>query len=85
MKYDSARDTYASGTGVEVRVRTPAFGDTTPVESIVTDPGAHIIPQTQIFKAMVEYFVSKGYERGKTIRAAPYDWRFAAGKMYVQQ
>ena len=28
----------------------------------------------------VEYFVDRGYKRGKTIRAAPYDWRLAAGK-----
>lgn len=27
----------------------------------------------------VEYFVNRGYERGEDIRAAPYDWRLAAG------
>ena len=26
---------------------------------------------------MVEYFVSQGYVRGESIRAAPYDFRFA--------
>ena len=31
------------------------------------------------FHDFVEYFVDRGYERGKTIRAAPYDWRLAAG------
>ena len=30
-----------------------------------------------LFQDMVEYFVSQGYVRGKSIRAAPYDFRFA--------
>ena len=31
------------------------------------------------FHEMVEYFVERGYVRDMSIRAAPYDWRFAAG------
>ena len=31
------------------------------------------------FHKMVEYFVDRGYVRDVSIRAAPYDWRFAAG------
>ena len=31
------------------------------------------------FKEFVDYFVDRGYERDRTIRAAPYDWRLAAG------
>ena len=30
-----------------------------------------------LFQDMVEYFVSQGYVRGESIRAAPYDFRFA--------
>eukprot|EP00731_Ephydatia_muelleri_P034178 Em0049g25a len=32
----------------------------------------------------VEYFVDRGYQRGKSIRAAPYDWRLAADQLYVR-
>eukprot|EP00731_Ephydatia_muelleri_P033295 Em0027g43a len=31
-----------------------------------------------------EYFVDRGYQRGKSIRAAPYDWRLAADQLYVR-
>ena len=31
---------------------------------------------------MVDYFVDREYKRGKTIRAAPYDWRLAAGRKH---
>ena len=31
------------------------------------------------FRKMVKYFVGRGYVRDVSIRAAPYDWRFAAG------
>ena len=31
------------------------------------------------FHDMVDYFVARGYQRDVSIRAAPYDWRFAAG------
>ena len=35
------------------------------------------------FYTTVQYFVDRGYQRGKTIRAAPYDWRLAAGTVYT--
>ena len=38
-----------------------------------------LIPKFPYFNEFVEYFVNREYERGKTIRAAPYDWRLAPG------
>ncbi len=51
----------------------PGFGDTGSVE-FLDEFG--IIPT---FHELVEYFVDRGYVRGESIRAAPYDWRLAAG------
>ena len=51
----------------------PGFGDTNTVEFLDTPPAS---PN---FNTFVDYFVARGYERGNTIRAAPYDWRLAAG------
>ena len=50
----------------------PGFGETESVEQLGN--GLFYIPYLKDF---VEYFVERGYERGKTIRAAPYDWRLA--------
>ncbi len=47
----------------------PDFGGTSAFEFI------NIFP---LFYEMVEYFVDRGYKRGKSIRGAPYDWRLAA-------
>ena len=41
------------------------------------NPG--LIDTIQYFHKTVDYFIDRGYKRGKTIRAAPYDWRLAAG------
>ena len=46
------------------------------MEYLDADEGLTNIPHFAVF---VEYFVERGYERGKTILAAPYDWRLAAG------
>ena len=58
--------------GVEVRV--PGFGKTETVEFLDTTK------TIKSFHTFVEHYVAKGYERGKTIRAAPYDWRLAPGE-----
>ena len=60
-----------------MNIKVPGFGDTSSVEYL--NPG--LLKDTiEYFHDMVEYFVDRGYKRGKTIRAAPYDWRLAAGK-----
>ena len=74
LVYNSAANNYSNASGVEVR--TPGFGGTETVEYLDADKGSTMIPY---WHAFVNYFVKLGYERNKTIRAAPYDWRLAAG------
>ena len=59
----------------KVKIKVPGFGKTSSVEYL--NPG--LINTFQYFHKTVDYFVDRGYKRGKTIRAAPYDWRLAAG------
>ena len=48
------------------------------------DPSLPRFKATSYFHNMVDYLVSNlGYVRGKTIRAAPYDWRFAPGTFAI--
>ena len=76
LKYDASTNSYYNNSQVKIHV--PGFGKTSGVEYL--DPGwIDLIPY---FHDMVEYFVDRGYVRGKSIRAAPYDWRLAAG-MYA--
>ena len=42
--------------------------------------GFHPVAPDEYFHTFVQYFVDRGYVRGKTIRAAPYDWRLSAGE-----
>jgi len=68
--YDNVTDEIRSNDGVQVR---PAdFGGTSGVEYL--DPTIKI-SMTSYFKSLVEAFVKKGYQRGKSIYAAPYDFR----------
>ena len=43
------------------------------------DPSLKFTDITNYFHDIVANFVDKGYSRGETIRAAPFDWRFAPG------
>ena len=56
------------------------FGHTTSVEFIAIND----FFQLGYLNGFVEYFVQRGYVRGKTIRAATYDWRHAAGMYHGQ-
>ncbi|CAI8056249.1 Phospholipase A2 group XV [Geodia barretti] len=73
LHYDSATDTYHDTEGVETRI--PGFGNTSGIEYL--DPHAEYYGATVYFHPMVQHFVDKGYERGKTIVSAPFDWRYA--------
>ena len=53
----------------------PGFGSTETVETM----SRGLVLQFPCFKEFVNYFVERGYERGKSIRAAPYDWRVGPG------
>ena len=73
LKYDRRSGQYSSSFN-KIDITVPGFGDTETVEELSN--GALKWPY---FKDFVEYFVDRGYDRGKDIRAAPYDWRLAPG------
>ena len=73
--YNTTTDGYNNTPGVEIRV--PGFGGTETVEYLST--GGDKLSITAYMNDLVDYFVKKGYDREKTIRAAPYDWRLSAG------
>ena len=58
--------------GVDIRV--PGFGDTNTIEHL--DQNGLVM----YFAPLVTRLVSWGYERGVTVRAAPYDYRYGPGK-----
>ena len=72
MQLDTATGRIVNNPNVDIRV--PDFGGTSSVETL-----GKLIPY---LREMVEYFVDRGYQRGKDIRAAPYDWRLAAGDAF---
>jgi lysophospholipase-3 len=76
LKYDRITGRYSSSDD-DIRIRVPGFGDTETVEEL-SQTGLKDFPY---FKELVNYFVDRGYERGKSIRGAPYDWRYGPGKM----
>ena len=49
------------------------------MEDLLAEPLGPLNQPLPYLNNFVDYFVERGYERGKTIRAAPYDWRLAAG------
>ena len=73
LVYDTTTNIYRNNDGVTIRV--PGFGGTETVEFTNTDN----LIRVPGFNDFVQYFVDRGYVRGETIRAAPYDWRLAAG------
>ena len=59
----------------------PGFGDTSSVECLTFPKSlCAIFPPLAYYDRFVDYFVARGYQRGVDIRAAPYDWRLAAGE-----
>ena len=71
LVYDSQTKEYHNAEGVDIRI--PCFGETHSVEYLDNHCIVHY------FHSFVKYFTKLGYESGKDIRAAPYDWRFAPG------
>ena len=72
LEYDEDTKTVKNAPGVETRV--PGFGNTNTIEYLDTD---NLI---KYFAPVVDRLVSWGYERGVTVRAAPYDFRYGPGK-----
>jgi lysophospholipase-3 len=61
-----------------VSTRVPGFGSTSSIDYLDPSWSAWLLADAgNYMKEMVDYFVSLGYERGKSIVAAPYDFRFA--------
>ena len=81
LKYDESTRSFQNNTNVEIVV--PGFGDTSSVEYLTPNFILTKFKDLKYFRRMVKYFVDRGYKRGKTIRAAPYDWRLAAGTSIV--
>lgn len=78
MKFDRNTGQYSSSSD-EVTVEVPGFGETKTVENLSEEFITSLIPLLNYFRDFVNYFVERGYERGKSIRAAPYDWRLGPG------
>ena len=73
LKYEPTTGEYVNNDGVETRV--PDFGGTSSIEYL--DPDLKFSDTTNYFHDMVQWFVDKGYTRGKDIVGAPYDWRYS--------
>ena len=71
------KDTNTVTNAPGVTTRTPGFGGTNTVEYLDTD---NLI---KYMAPLVQSMVSWGYERGLSVRAAPYDFRYAPGKMLL--
>ena len=54
----------------------PGFGGTKTVQWMNTSD----ITSIPYMNEFVQYFLKRGYVEGMSIRAAPYDWRLAAGE-----
>lgn len=57
--------------GVSIEPRN--FGDTESIEYL----NPYVKRLSQYFRPAVDYFVNRGYQRGKSIRGAPYDFRLS--------
>ena len=73
--YDESTKTIKNSPGVKTRV--PGFGDTDTIEHLDSE---HLV---EYFAPMVKALASWGYERGVTVRAAPYDFRLGPGKFLL--
>ncbi|OQV12159.1 Group XV phospholipase A2 [Hypsibius exemplaris] len=56
---------------VGVQIRVPGFGDTNTIEYLTKTK----LPSSKYFAPIVEMLVGAGYQRGISVRGAPYDFR----------
>jgi len=76
LVYNAATRQSRNVLGVSTRV--PGFGQTSSVEYLDPSWSAWVLADSgNYMKKLVDYFVGLGYERGKSIVGAPYDFRFA--------
>ena len=79
LKHDPVTGQYSNNDGVDIRV--PDFGGTSSIEYL--DPSITYFDTLNYFHDMVQWFVDKGYTRGKDIVGAPYDWRYSPSKLFL--
>jgi len=72
VAYDEERDELSNAPGVETRV--PYWGSTEAMEEL--DPGLPL-HASGVFRKMVQSMEAAGLQKNKTLRGAPYDFRFA--------
>ena len=72
LQYEG-QNTYRTRCGVDAKVPGAAGTDITKVEHLDS------FGLYGYANHLVDYFVARGYVRDFSIRAMPYDWRFAAG------
>ena len=70
LSFDRKTGQYSSSSD-DITVSVPGFGLTETVETL----------SRGLILTFPYYFVERRYERGKSIRAAPYDWRVGPGML----
>lgn len=75
LVYDNKTHTTSNAPGVKMRIVN--FGNTTSVEYLDSSQ----LSVTAYFYPIVQILVKKGYKRGISVRAAPYDFRKAANEL----
>ena len=73
LDWDMSTMTVRNKQGVITRVS--GFGDTSTIETLDT---TGLVKYT---KPMIDYLVNLGYQKGKSLRAAPYDFRYSPGNV----
>ena len=73
LQYEGGND-YSPRCGVATKIPGAAGTDIGKVEHLDS------FDLVSYAKDMVDYFVARGYIRDYSIRAMPYDWRFAGGQ-----
>ena len=78
LRFNQATKRFHNRHGVKVAI--PGFGHTKSVECLSDSHLLCLLKPAQYLKKFVNFFVRKGYKKGKDIRAAPYDWRLSPGE-----
>ena len=74
LVYDNVTRKTSNSPGVDIRV--PGFGNTSTIEYV--DPSR--VSFTGYYNILVNALIGFGYERGKNLKGAPYDFRKAPSK-----
>jgi len=76
LMYNTSTHSYTNMPGVYTRV--PGWGSTSSVEYIDPSWSAWVLRDAgNYMNSLVDFLVSLGYEKGRDLRAAPYDFRYS--------